>query len=71
MKALLWVGIILVVLGIVSFFVPLPHTEDHSMQAGDLKIGVQTKDEEKVPPIISGALIVGGAVLAAAGARAK
>ena len=69
MKALLWIGVVLVVLGIASLFVPLPHTEDHSMEAGNMKIGVQTHTEEKVPPIISAALIVGGAVLAVAGAR--
>ena len=71
MKALLWIGLVLVVLGIVSLVVPLPHTEDHSMSAGDMKIGVQTHTEEKVSPVISGALIVGGALLAAAGARSK
>lgn len=69
MKALLWVGIILVVLGILSLFVPIPRQESHGIEAGDVKIGVQTKTEEKVSPIISAALIVAGGLMAGAGAR--
>ena len=69
MKALLWVGIILVVLGVVSLFVPIPRQESHGIEAGDVKIGVQTRSEEKVSPMISAALIVAGAVMAVAGAR--
>jgi hypothetical protein len=71
MKALLWIGIILVVLGVVSLFVPIPHQENHGIKAGDVSIGVQTRSEEKVAPGISAALIVVGAVMAIAGARAK
>lgn len=69
MKALLWIGVLLLGLGIASLFVPLPRTEDHSMRAGDLKIGVETHTEEKVAPAISAVLIVAGAVMAIAGAR--
>ena len=71
MKALLWIGIILVVLGVVSLFVPIPHQENHGIKAGDVSIGVQTRSEEKVAPGISAALIIAGAVMAIAGARAK
>jgi hypothetical protein len=71
MKALLWIGIILVVLGVVSLFVPIPHQENHGLKAGDVSIGVQTRTEEKVSPVVSAALIIGGAVMAVAGGRAK
>jgi hypothetical protein len=71
MKALLWIGIILVVLGVVSLFVPIPHQETHGFKSGDVSIGVQTHSEEKVSPVVSAALIIGGAVMAVAGARAK
>jgi len=70
MKALLWIGIVLVVLGVVSLVVPIPHQENHGIKAGDVSIGVQTRSEEKVSPMISAALIVAGAVMAVAGARA-
>jgi hypothetical protein len=69
MKALLWIGVILVVLGVLSLFVPIPRQESHGMEAGGVKIGVQTRTEEKVSPIISAALIVAGGVMAAVGAR--
>jgi len=70
MKALLWVGIVLVVLGVLSLFVPIPHQENHGFKAGDVSIGVQTRTEEKVSPGISAALIIAGAVIAVAGSRA-
>ena len=70
MKALLWIGIVLVVLGVLSLFVPIPHQESEGIKAGNVSIGVQTHTEEKVSPMISAALIVAGAVMAVAGSRA-
>ena len=70
MKALLWVGVVLVVLGVLSLFVPIPRQENHGIKAGDVSIGVQTRTDEKVSPMISAALIVAGAVMAVAGSRA-
>ena len=70
MKALLWIGVVLVVLGVLSLFVPIPHQENHGIKAGDVSIGVQTRTDEKVSPMISAALIVAGAVMAVAGSRA-
>ena len=71
MKALLGIGVVLVVLGVLSLFVPIPHQENHGIKAGDVNIGVQTRHDEKVSPVISAALIVGGAVMAVAGSRGK
>ena len=70
MKALLWIGVVLVVLGVLSLIVPIPRQENHGIKAGDVSIGVQTRTEEKVSPMISAALIVAGAVMAVAGSRA-
>ena len=69
MKALLWIGVVLVVLGVVSLFVPIPQSEKHSMEAGGVKVSVQTRTDEKVSPLVSAALIVAGALMAAAGSR--
>ncbi|MBI2678785.1 MAG: hypothetical protein HYX28_08390 [Candidatus Koribacter versatilis] len=69
MKALFVIGIVLVVLGVLSLFVPIPQNEKHGMEAGGVKMSVQTRTDEKVPPLISAALIVGGAVMAVAGSR--
>jgi hypothetical protein len=61
MKVLLWVGLVALVLGIASFFVPIPRHEREGLKAGDLDIGVEVKHEEHVSPIVSTVLIVAGA----------
>ena len=69
MKPLMVVGILLLVLGIASLFVPIPHNENQGISAGDVHIGVQVRHDEKVSPIISAVLIIGGVGLMFAGAR--
>lgn len=60
MKPIFLAGIVLIILGILSLFVPLPHTEEHSVRTGDFKIGVQTTERHTVSPVISAILIAGG-----------
>jgi hypothetical protein len=67
MKAVLWVGVLVLVLGIASLFVAIPHKETHGIKAGDVNIGVQTETSETLPRGVSVALIVGGLVLAVIG----
>jgi hypothetical protein len=69
MKALLLIGVLLVVLGIVSFFIPVPHSEHHGVNLGDAHVGITTEHEEKVSPTISIALVVVGAGLMIAGRK--
>jgi hypothetical protein len=69
MKSVTLVGVLLVVLGLASFVVPIPHRENHGLQIGDTKIGVQTEHNERLPPIVGGLLVVGGVVAMAAGSR--
>jgi hypothetical protein len=69
MKALLYAGLVLVVLGIASLVVPIPHTESHGMNAGDMHIGIQTSYDERVSPIVSVVLIASGIALAVVGTR--
>jgi len=69
MKTLFWVGLIFVVLGIVSFVVPVPRTETHSIKTGDVNIGIQTKHDEKVSPWVSAIVIVGGISMMLVGSR--
>jgi hypothetical protein len=69
MKILLFAGLLVIVLGIASLVVPVPRTETHGIRAGDINIGVQTSHRERVSPIISAVLIVGGIALAIAGGR--
>ena len=69
MRVLLGVGVVVLVLGIFSFFVPLPHSEHHGVSFGDAKIGVTTQEDEKVPPAVSVVLVVVGAGLMIAGRK--
>jgi len=69
MKILLIAGIVVVVLGIASLVVPIPHTEKEGIKAGNINFGVQTSHSERVSPIISAVLIAGGIALTIAGAR--
>ena len=69
MKNLLFVGLLLVVLGVASLIVPIPHSETHGVKIGDASIGVQTSHSERVSPIISAVLIAGGIALTIASAR--
>jgi hypothetical protein len=71
MKVLLFVGLILIVLGVASLVVPLPHTQTEGIKVGGASLGVQTSHSERVSPIISAVLIAGGIALSIGGARAR
>jgi hypothetical protein len=70
-KIVFVIGLLLVALGIVSLFVPLPHKETHGFKAGDFSISVQTHDEEKVSPVVSAVLIAGGVGMIILGSRSR
>jgi hypothetical protein len=71
MRTFLFAGLLLMVLGIASLVVPIPHSETHDIKIGDADIGVQTRHSERVSPIISAVLIAGGIALTIAGARTR
>lgn len=71
MKVLFGVGLLVLVLGIASFFVPIPRHETEGLKAGDLNIGVEVRHNERVSPIVSTVLIVVGGGMMIAGSRAK
>jgi hypothetical protein len=62
-------GVVVLVLGILSFFVPVPHTEHHGVSFGDAHVGVTTHDEDRVPPVVSIVLVMVGAGLMIAGRK--
>ena len=70
MKVLFWIGLVVLVLGIVSLFVPIPHNQRRGIKAGDMSVGVEIQSKEKVSPILSAVLILSGAGLMIAGKRA-
>lgn len=67
MRALFWIGMMALVLGIVSLVVPIPHREREDFKAGGLSVGVETRHEEKVPPFVSAVIILCGAGMMIAG----
>lgn len=63
------IGLIILVLGILSFFVPVRHTERHGLDAGDIHIGVNTHHSDLLPPYVGVVLVVIGGGLMVAGRR--
>jgi len=66
---MLYAGLLLIVLGIASLVVPIPHSENEGIKIGDTNIGMQTSHSERVSPVVSAVLIAGGIALAIAGGR--
>ena len=69
MKNLALVGVLLLVLGLLSFVIPIPHRENHGLTIGDAKIGVQTESSEKLPPAVGVVLLAAGALTLVLGSR--
>jgi len=69
MKPLFWVGLVVLVLGVASFFVPIPHQEKHGVKVGDASVGITTRNDEKVPLAVSIELLVGGLGLMAVSSK--
>ena len=67
MKALLVVGFVILLLGLLSFVVPVPHMHHHGMSVGDAHIGVTTEHDKKLPPAVSIIIVVVGVGLVLAG----
>ena len=71
MKALIAAGIVLLVLGVGSLFVPLPKRERHGVNVGGVSVGFETSSRETVHPAISAVLVAGGVVLIIAGVKQR
>jgi len=69
MRPLAWIGIVVLVLGILSFVVPIPTSHSHEIRMGDASMGVTTHHDEKLPPVVGGVLCAAGVVLLIAGSR--
>jgi len=71
MRVLFWVGLVVLILGIASLFMAIPQRENHGIRAGDLSVGVQTQHNEKVSPIVSAVMIIGGAGMMIVGGKRR
>ena len=63
MRILFIIGIVLLLLGLASLVVPIPHREHHGIKAGPVSFGVETVDRERVHPGVSAVIIAGGVIL--------
>jgi len=61
MKALFLDWMVVLIVGIASLFVPIPHNQREGFKAGDVSVGIETRHEDKVSPYMSAAIILGGA----------
>jgi hypothetical protein len=69
MRSLALIGIVVLVLGVLSFVVPFPTSHSHDVKVGDTSIGVTAHHDEKLSPAIGGVLCAAGVVLLIAGSR--
>jgi hypothetical protein len=69
MKPLFAVGLLVLVLGIASLFVPIPQKDRAGVEVGGVSLGIETSHKEKVSPIVSAVMILAGAGLMVAGQR--
>ena len=67
MKALFFIGLIVLILGVVSLVVPIPQSEKEGISVGGVSLGVVTRHDEKVHPALSAVMILGGLGAMAAG----
>ncbi len=61
MKALFWIGLAVLILGLASLVVPTSRSHETGFRAGGVSIGIETQREEKVSPILSAVMILVGA----------
>ena len=52
---------IVLIVGIASLVVPIPHNEREGVKLGPVSVGVETRRDEKVSPIVSAVIILVGA----------
>jgi len=69
MKGVLAAGVVIVILGVLAFFVPVPHSQHEGVSAGKFHAGVETTQDEKLPPSVGAVMVAVGGALIVAGAR--
>ena len=69
MRMLIWIGVFVLGLGILSFVVPVPMSHSRSAKLAGASISITTHDTEMLPPAVSGLLCAAGVVLLIAGSR--
>ena len=71
MRTILWIGVVVIILGIASFVVTVPEKHREGIKMGGASIGVETTSSEKLPVYVGVILLVGGISMVLAGARSR
>ncbi len=71
MRTVLWIGVVVIILGIASFFVTIPEKHREGIKMGGASIGVETTSSEKLPVYVGVILLVGGISMVLAGAKSR
>jgi len=71
MKALFWFGLVVLVLGVASFFIAVPQKHREGVKLGGASVGVETTRSDKLPPYVGVIMIVGGIGMMLAGGRGR
>jgi hypothetical protein len=69
MRPLALIGLVVLILGILSFVVLVPYNHTRELKAGDASVDITTHRNEKLPPVVGGVLCAAGVVLLVAGSR--
>ena len=69
MRALPAIGVLLLVLGALSFVIPVSRREHHGLSIGDTRFTLQTESREKLSPAVGIILLGGGAFALILGLR--
>jgi uncharacterized membrane protein len=60
MRALFWLGLAVLILGIVSFVVPIPRSQRVGVRAGGISAGIETQQRQMLSPFVGAVMILGG-----------
>lgn len=60
MRVLFWIGLVVLILGLASLVIPIPRYEREALTVGGVSLGVESRHSERVPPVLSAVMILGG-----------
>lgn len=69
MRAMTLIGVLLLILGIASFFISVPQKERQGVKIGGASVGVETTSSQHLPTWASAVLLIGGILVIALGSR--
>ena len=69
MKTLFVIGLVVLILGLLSLVVPIPHSARQGVTVGGVSLGVEARHAAKLSPALSAVMILGGLVAIAVGKR--